>query len=87
MASEQTEENQKRTAIYQMAGVHKLTPFHDVALLDQYAKAYGLEPDEVEQRRFDTVMTFIWLWKEQEEFAARVATARRLMDTPPKTMP
>ena len=60
----------------QVAKAEKLNPFQDLAILDGYGQAYGIDPDKVYLMRFDTVMSIMLLWKEKAEYQQRLARVR-----------
>lgn len=55
-----------------MAEVKRLRQFDDLSLIGRYAERFGLDPDYVfAKTRFDTLMAFTALWKEEEEYRER----------------
>lgn len=50
-------------------------------MLDTYAQKYGMKPADVEQEPFNEVMPYVWLWKEQDEFNARLNAAKELFNS------
>lgn len=57
--------------IAEQAKVGRLSGFNDLAYIDKYAQNFSLDPDAVIKKSFNTVMNFLWMWKEQEEFEKR----------------
>jgi hypothetical protein len=55
-----------------MAKVHLLDPFEDLALIGRYAASFGMDPDAVfTDVSFHTIINFIHMWKEQDEYQER----------------
>lgn len=55
-----------------MAEVQRLRPYDDLSLIGKYAERFGLDPDYVfVKTRFDTLMAFMAMWKEEEEYKER----------------
>lgn len=55
-----------------MAEVHKLKKFDDLSIIGDYAERFARNPDQVFwDTSFDTVMHFLWKWKEQNEYQER----------------
>lgn len=69
----------KRENISKLANVAKLSPFADLSLINKFAKEFGLDPDAVYNKSFDTVMNIHWLWKEQDEFQERYQEIQEMM--------
>jgi hypothetical protein len=59
--------------------VGRLSPFADLSLINKFAERFGLDPDEVYNKSFDTVMNLHWLWKEQEEYQERYNEIEQMM--------
>lgn len=54
-----------------LAESYRLEGFRDLSFIGKYAERFGLDPDFVISKSFDSVMNFIIMWKEQEEFRVR----------------
>lgn len=54
-----------------LANVKQLEAYTYLSIVDQYAKAYGKFPREVNAERFDDVMPMIILWRKQADFSKR----------------
>lgn len=55
-----------------MAEVWRLKKFDDLSLIGTYAERFGLDPDHVfVNTSFDTLMHFLWKWKEESEYEER----------------
>lgn len=55
-----------------MAEAWRLKKFDDLSLIGKYAERFAMNPDDVfVNTSFDTVMNFLWKWKEGEEFQER----------------
>lgn len=55
-----------------MAEVRRLRPYDDLSMIGKYAERFGLDPDHVfAHTRFDTLMAFMAMWKEEEEYKER----------------
>lgn len=55
-----------------MAEVARLRTFDDLSLIGKYAERFSLDPDEVFWKTsFDTLMGFLVMWKEGEEYQER----------------
>ncbi len=69
-----------------LAKVHKLNPYDDLDLIDQYATRYGLDPDWVfYNSQFDSVIAFLVKWKEEFEYRERFqAIWEEIHNTPSK---
>lgn len=58
-----------------MAQAYKLSGFDDLAMIGKYAERFGLDPDEVYHKTsFDTLINFLWMWKENDEYSERYFT-------------
>lgn len=57
--------------ITKMANVARLTGFADLSYVGKYAERFGMDPDIVITKGFNTVMNFVTMWKEQDDFQAR----------------
>ena len=61
-----------KASVAQMAKVHKLRPFADLALIGNFAAKFGLDPDWVYYNTsFGTIINFAEMWKEESEFEER----------------
>lgn len=49
-------------------------------MIGTFAKTFGLDPDIVYQKSFNTVANFLVTWKEDNEFGERYAQADKLMN-------
>lgn len=58
----------------------RLSPFADLSLISKFAEKFGLDPDAVYQKSFDTVMNLHCLWKEQQEFEERYNEIEQMMN-------
>lgn len=57
-----------------MAKAHRLDPFDDLNIIGSYAQRFGLDPDVVFiKTSFGTIMNFLTMWKEMDEFNERFA--------------
>lgn len=55
-----------------MAKVGRLKKFDDLSIIGKYAEHFGLDPDYVfNNTSFDTVMYFMEMWKESDEYNER----------------
>lgn len=61
-----------------MAGVDRLGGMKYLNMIGNFAKAFGLDPDLVYHKSFDTVTNFLVAWKEEAEFSERYAEIERL---------
>lgn len=84
LTPEDTEDNQRRTLIARLAEGSKLDGDFEKSLLDRFAKAYGLDPDFVYQKEFDTVFLFLGLWKREGEYADRYRAMEKTLTDKPK---
>ena len=66
--------------VAKMAKAGRLRGFNDLAYIDKYAARFGIDPDEVIKKSFLTVMNFLWMWKEQEEFQKRYAKYDKMIN-------
>lgn len=49
-------------------------------MIDRYAQTFARDPDDVYQNAdFDTVISFAWLWKEQQEYQSRYRSIEDMM--------
>ena len=46
-------------------------------MIEQYAAAFGLDPDMVWQKETDDVVWFIKMWKERDEYNRRFRSIER----------
>lgn len=60
-----------------MAKIERLEKLMDLSIIDKYAARYGKFPKEVMAERFDNVLPFLLLWKEQAEYQERHRNAER----------
>lgn len=80
LASDDTlDSSKKRSNIAKIANVARLAPFADLSLINKFAEKFGLDPDQVYLKEFDTVMNMHWLWREQEEFQERYIMIEEMM--------
>ena len=55
-----------------MARSERLIPFQDLDLIGGYAEKFAMDPDVVYwQTSFHTLMNFVVMWKEKEEYRER----------------
>lgn len=55
-----------------MAEVWRLKKFDELSLIGTYAEKFSLDPDHVFcNTSFNTVMNFLWKWKESDEYQER----------------
>lgn len=55
-----------------MAGVERLNGFDHLSLIGKYAERFGLDPNWVyHNASFNTVMNFLIMWKESDEYQER----------------
>lgn len=71
---------EKRRGISEMADVSRLEPLKYLNMIGTFAKTFGLDPDIVYQKSFNTVANFLVTWKEDNEFGERYAQADKLMN-------
>lgn len=63
-------DTKKRVA--QMARVNLLNGFDDLAMIDAFARKFSQHPDHVyDNTSFGTVVNFLVMWKEQDEYQER----------------
>jgi len=61
-----------KKTIAQMSRVQLLNGFEDLHMIDKFSRHFGQHPDEVyENTSFGTVINFLVMWKEQEEYNER----------------
>ena len=60
-----------------LADSTKLDEVFEVSIIDRYAQKYGMDPDVVYQKEFDTVFLFIDLWKREGEYGERYRKAEK----------
>lgn len=64
-----------------MAKVEKLNKFSDLNLIGSYADRFKLNPDRVlVEVSFNTVMNFLWMWKEQSDYDDRYREAYEMVN-------
>ena len=51
--------------------MNRLEGFKDLSYVGKFSERFGLDPDVTIKKSFDTVMNFIIMWKEQDEFRGR----------------
>ena len=66
--------------IAELADVKQLEGFTYIGLVDQYAKAYGKLPRQVNAERFDDFMPLLIFWRKQNNFDKRYAIAERKLN-------
>jgi hypothetical protein len=55
-----------------MAEANRLSGFDDLSLIGKYAERFKLDPNYVlHNTSFDTVMNFLVMWKEADEYQER----------------
>jgi hypothetical protein len=55
-----------------MAEVERLSGYDELSLIGKYAERFGLDPNYVyHNTSFNTVMNFLTMWKETEEYHER----------------
>lgn len=55
-----------------MARVNLLNGFDDLSMIDTFARRFSQHPDEVcDNTPFGTVVNFLEMWKEQDEYQER----------------
>jgi hypothetical protein len=69
--------------VAKQAKVDKLDSLFDLSIIDRFAHRYGKLPREILTERTDDVLPFLFLWKEQEEYRERYASAEKAL-TPQK---
>ena len=57
--------------IAKQANVDRLAAFTNLEWIDRFARAYGQKPSDVIMEKFDDVIPFLALWKEQLDFTNR----------------
>lgn len=63
-----------------MAESERLDKFSSIAMIEQYAKHFGLDPDAVWQKETDDIIVFIHLWKERGEYMDRYKAIDRALN-------
>lgn len=63
-----------------MAESQRLAPFYSTAMIEQYATAFGLDPDFVWQKETDDIVIFLRMWKERSEYNDRFRAIDRAMN-------
>lgn len=49
-------------------------------MIEQYAQAFGLDPDFVWQKETDDIFIFLHLWKERSEYSERFRAIDKTMN-------
>jgi hypothetical protein len=80
LASSKSDAAKRNQEIAQASNVERLAPFADLSIINTFARNFGLDPDKVYLKDFDTVMNFMWLWKEQDEYQERFNETKRMME-------
>ncbi len=83
LRADPTSDNDRRASIAKMAESDKLDAYFEESLIDQYAKAYGVDPEIVYLREFDSVFVFLNLWKQQGEYFDRYRAVEKAMNQEP----
>lgn len=73
-----------RSNVARLAKVHLLRPYEDLSLIDQYAKAFSLDPDYVyDNTEFGSIMNFLIMWHKEDEYQARYTEIWNAMNANP----
>lgn len=75
-----TEENNKRKAMAELAGTEKLAQFSGTDFIEQYATHFPVKPDDVWQMEFDDVFIWIHKWKEKAEYTERYRAIEKVIN-------
>lgn len=72
MEESENEYNKQRLDTAKAAGVDRLLKFSDLSIIGTFAEKFSQDPDWVyENTSFDTIMNFIYMWKEQADYQER----------------
>lgn len=77
MAPEVDEEGKLNDKMAKEAGVDELKGFDDLAMIDEYAQAYGQLPRTVLAESFDNVMPLIVYWFRKKKFNNKLNEVRK----------